>query len=312
MLQYPGNIIAPDDKGYSLAIGFFDGVHKGHQAVIQEAIHTARKLNIPSAVMTFDPHPSHVVTNGRERVQYLTQFNEKCRILSAMGVNHLFQVKFNAELAALSPEQFVKEIIVKLGIKHVTAGFDFRFGRHGAGSMQTMESLANDQYSTTTVGEVIENEEEISSTRIRQLIQNGEVANVHTFLGRYFRLSGIVVDGDKRGRTIGFPTANIEPEEYMIYPANGVYAVKFFVRNKEYDGVCNVGVKPTFNDPSKSVVRIEVNIFDFDEMIYGEQVTVEWRKKIRNERKFDSIEALKAQITLDKERAKAILNPMNK
>lgn len=307
-LKYPNDIIAYNDQGYSLAIGFFDGVHKGHQAVIKEAIHRAKQLNIPSAVMTFDPHPSHVIINGREKVQYLTQFDEKCRLLSAMGVNHLFLVEFNEELASLSPEEFIEKIILQLGVKHVTAGFDFRFGKRGAGTMEQMNALSGNAYGTTIIGKVVEHEEEISSTHIRHLIQAGEVDKVRLLLGRNLKMFGTVVDGDKRGREIGFPTANIEPEAFTIYPANGVYAVRLHMNDEVYDGVCNIGVKPTFNDPSKSERRAEVNIFDFNENIYGEQVAVEWVQKIRDERKFESITALTDQIGKDKEVAQQILN----
>lgn len=306
-LHYPENITPLTEKSFSLAIGFFDGLHKGHQTVIQEAIDLAKSLNMESAVMTFDPHPSHIIGNRENKVQYITPFEEKCRLLRSMGVENLFVVTFDKSLASLSPEDFVRVFINTLGVKHVTAGFDFRFGARGAGTMELMAKLSKGEFGTTVIGKVSDNEEEISSTRIRELIANGKVVEASHLLGRPYKIIGNVVDGDKRGRQIGFPTANVAPIEQIIYPENGVYAVRFTIGAQSYAGVCNIGIKPTFNQLENPVPSIEVHILDFQEDIYGEKVEVELIQKIRDEKKFDSIDELTKQIAKDKKTAVEIL-----
>ncbi|MDS9470627.1 bifunctional riboflavin kinase/FAD synthetase [Sporosarcina pasteurii] len=305
-LNYPNRVSIDQEGQYSLAIGFFDGLHKGHQTVIQKAIDKAKELEIQSAVMTFNPHPSHVLGDGKNKVGYITPFEEKVTVLQSLGVDVVFVVKFDKALASLSPEQFVDVFIKKLGVKHVTAGFDYSFGAKGAGTMNDMERLSNDMYGTTIVGKVIDQEDKVSSTRIRILLSEGKVEEAAILLGRNFRTIGTVVDGDKNGRKLGFPTANILPPEDSILPLNGVYAVQIIIDGKKYDGVCNVGVKPTF-EKGQQQATVEVHILDFDEDIYGKTVAVEWIYFIRPEKKFDSFNALIEQISKDKERAKELL-----
>ncbi len=257
-----------------------------------------------SAVMTFDPHPSLVLGGRKEEVFYITPLNEKMDILQEMGVDICFIVRFTSDFAQLSPEQFIEHFITGLGVRQVVAGFDFSFGHKGGGNMALMESFGKENYSVTTVEKLEEDHEKISSTRIRQLLKDGYVEPVHHLLGRPYRVSGTVVNGDKRGRTIGFPTANVEPELGTFVPKRGVYAVRIRVQGENYEGVCNVGYKPTFNNPDIKNLVIEVHIFDFDKSIYGEKVTVEWYKRIRDEQKFSGIDELKEQIGLDKQTAK--------
>ncbi|MBD7907085.1 bifunctional riboflavin kinase/FAD synthetase [Sporosarcina gallistercoris] len=295
------------DKEFSLAIGFFDGLHKGHQTVIQRAIDTSKKLGIAPAVMTFNPHPSHLFASGNGKIGYITPLEEKQRILSDMGIDTLFIVTFDQNLADLTPEEFVVQVLKKLNVRHVTAGFDFTFGAKGKGDMEQMTSLSKGVFGTTSVGKVADGDEKISSTRIRKLLADGDVAKTAALLGRPFRSIGIVVDGDKRGRQLGFPTANMIPSEEVIVPQNGVYAVQFTVDGTRYDGVCNIGVKPTFDHPDEARKTIEVNVFDFEGDLYGKQAIVDWIDHIRPEQKFDSIDMLINQIAEDKETAKKIL-----
>lgn len=306
-LHYPNEITTGKEDEYSLAIGFFDGLHKGHQAVIQQAIDKAKALNIRSAVMTFNPHPSHILGGGKNKIGYITPFEEKKRLLSAMGVDTLFIVNFDKLLAALSPEKFVDIFIKELGVRHVTAGFDYTFGSKGAGTMKKMAELANGVYGTTVVGKVTDTQDKISSTRIRELLSSGNVVGASALLGRSFRTIGIVVDGEKKGRQLGFPTANVLPPEGSILPANGVYAVRFIVEGNCYPGVCNIGVKPTFNNPDIQQAIIEVHVLNFNDDLYGKEVVVEWIEHIREEKKFESLDALIAQIAIDKETAIGIL-----
>lgn len=306
-LRYPDKMTIHQEQPYSVAIGFFDGLHKGHQAVIQEAIHQAKRLGIQSAVMTFDPHPSHLFMKDGEKVGYITQSSEKVRLIEEMGTDALFIVNFDWNLASLSPEQFVEKFIKNLQIKHVTAGFDFTFGSKGAGTMSHMEAFSDGFYGTSIVGRVEDGEQKISSTRIRQCLAKGHVEEAIHLLGRPLRTVGTIIHGDKRGRLLGFPTANLVAPDDLIVPANGVYAVLITVDGITYKGVCNLGVKPTFKNPNESKPVIEVHIFDFEGNLYDKEVAVDWIAHIREERKFSSIDALKEQISLDKEQAQLLL-----
>lgn len=305
-LHYPGNVKIEPVEQYSLAIGFFDGLHKGHQAVIGGAKKKAEELGIRSAVMTFDPHPSHLFGGGKNKVSYITQYPEKARLLEAMGIDTLFIVTFDMALASLSPEKFVDIFIKDLGVQHVTAGFDFTFGSKGAGTMEQMAALSGGTFGTTVIDKVTDNGEKVASTRIRQLLAEGNVEEAALLLDRPFRTVGTVVHGEKRGRLLGFPTANVQPADDTVLPANGVYAVRFTVDGEMLDGVCSVGVKPTFHESGIPPI-VEVNVMDFDGDLYGKEVAVDWIKHLRKEEKFDSVDDLIAQMVKDKQQAKELL-----
>lgn len=306
-LKYPEKTKIDIDESYALAIGFFDGLHKGHQKVIQTAIDQSKAMGIQSAVMTFNPHPSHVLGGGKNKVGYITPYKEKIALLKSLGVDTLFIVEFDQALASLLPEQFVDVFIKGLNVKHVIAGFDYSFGSKGAGTMEDMRRLADGAYETTVIGKVEDQEDKISSTRIRNRLSEGKVEEASTLLGRNFRTIGTVVHGEKNGRKLGFPTANVLPPKDSILPLNGVYAVRFIVDGQSYDGVCNVGVKPTFEKDHEQAM-VEVHLLQFDGDLYGKEVAVDWLYFIRQEQKFDSFEALIDQINKDKERAKVLLS----
>lgn len=305
-LSYPDNYLVSQSESYALAIGFFDGLHKGHQEVIQTAIKEAKSLRIKSAVMTFNPHPSHILGDGKNKVGYITAFEDKLALLESLGVDAVFVVDFNKALSSLSSQQFVDFFIKQLGVKHVVAGFDYSFGAKGAGTMEDMANLSNGVYETTVVGKVTDQADKISSTRIRQSLGEGKVEEVSGLLGRNFRTIGKVVHGAKNGRKLGFPTANVLPPSDSILPLNGVYAVRFIVDGQTYNGVCNVGIKPTFEEVQQQAM-VEVHLLDFDGDLYGKDVMVDWIQFIRPERKFESFDALIKQIGQDKETAKTIL-----
>lgn len=303
-LSYPHQINSEQLTGpYSLALGFFDGVHRGHQAVIQMAKKKAQETGTKLAVMTFDPHPSIVLGQSKEKVFYITPLQQKISILEKYGVDTLFVVRFTSDFAQLSPEDFVQLFIKDLGVLHVTAGFDYTFGRKGSGTMAEMSKLCGDDMTVQVVDKQTEDDEKISSTRIRKLLQQGDMKEVHRLLGRPYRTPGVVVHGDKRGRTIGFPTANVQADEGSFIPANGVYVVKVRVQQEWFIGVCNIGYKPTFKNPNEKNLTIEVHIVDFDKNIYGEAVAIDWYDWVRPEQKFNGIDALVAQLTKDKQAA---------
>ncbi|HEY4532114.1 MAG TPA: bifunctional riboflavin kinase/FAD synthetase [Kurthia sp.] len=301
-LSYPQQITTDEVAGaYSLALGFFDGVHRGHQAVINTAKKTAEQSNTKLAVMTFDPHPSIVLGQSKEKVFYITPLKQKIAILESLGVDTLFVVRFTSDFAQLSPAEFIQLFVKDLGVKHVTAGFDYTFGKKGQGNMEIMPALCGEGISVEVVEKQLEESDKISSTRIRQLLLKGDMENVHQLLGRPYRTPGVVVHGDKRGRTIGFPTANVQAADGSFIPANGVYVVKIRVQNEWFVGVCNIGYKPTFKNPDEKNLSIEVHIVDFDKNIYGEEVEIDWYKWVRAEQKFNGIEELVAQLGKDKQ-----------
>jgi len=308
-LMYPHHIHADEVSGpYSLALGFFDGVHRGHQKVINAAKEIAQQTNTKLAVMTFDPHPSLVLGGRKEAIFYITPLQQKIEILENLGVETLFVVRFTSDFAKLSPEDFVQLFVRDLHVKHVTAGFDYTFGSRGCGNMDVMKQLCGTEISVKVVEKLEDGDDKVSSTRIRRLLKDGNIEEVQTLLGRPYQTPGVVVHGDKRGRQIGFPTANVKVPEGTFIPANGVYVVKIRVQDEWYEGMCNIGFKPTFKNPDEKLLTIEVNIFDFDRNIYGEEVAIDWYKRLRDEQRFNGIDALIAQLQADKEHCVAYFN----
>lgn len=301
-LSFPLNINKHELPPLALALGYFDGVHRGHQEVILEAKTQASAGGYQSAVMTFDPHPSVVLGKNDQQVQYITPLADKINLIEGLGIDYLFIVHFTKEFAHLLPQEFVDQFIIGLNVKHVVAGFDFTYGRLGKGTMETMPFHSREMFTFSVVPKLTEENEKVSSTRIRRLLQEGRTAEIPALLGRYYSAAGTVVHGDKRGRTIGFPTANVDVVDDYILPPLGVYAVKMKVGGHWFNGVCNIGVKPTFHHEAKKV-SVEVHLFDFNQDIYGENVVVEWHLYLRKEQKFSGIAELVEQIEKDKQAA---------
>lgn len=300
-LQHPHNYNKDELEPTVIALGYFDGVHLGHQQVINTAIQMADNKGLKSAVMTFDPHPA-VVLGKRQEALAITPLPIKEKVLSELGVDILYIVRFNREFSELSPQQFIDEYMIGLAAKHVVAGFDYTYGRFGKGTMETIGSHSRGEFDYTVVEKVEFHNRKISSTMIREQIKAGEVESLPDYLGRYYEINGTVITGEKRGRTIGFPTANLAITEEYLLPKKGVYAARLKVGDEWFNGVLNIGYKPTFHKDLEAPT-IEVHLFDFDRDIYGEQVILEWRKRIRDEKKFDSIDDLIAQIKRDKSEA---------
>lgn len=283
-----------------MALGYFDGVHKGHQKVIQTAKSIADEHHLKSAVMTFDPHPSVVLRKEITKMEYITPLHVKERIIEEMDIDYLFVVEFTKSFAQLLPQQFVDEYIIGLNVQHVVAGFDFTYGKLGKGTMETMPFHSREKFTQTVVEKQTDYDRKISSTLIRKVLQSGDVEYAKRLLGRPHETSGIVGHGDKRGRTIGFPTANIAMFNEYFIPPTGVYAVTVELDGRTYKGVCNVGYKPTFHKEKSGLPTVEVHIFQFDEQIYDKTVTIKWHKRLRSEQKFANVEALIKQIHQDK------------
>jgi riboflavin kinase/FMN adenylyltransferase len=305
-ITYPFDPANYDLKPVSLAIGFFDGLHLGHQAVIQQAIQTAKEQHVPSAVMTFSPHPREVLGHTTF-AGYLTPLPEKIRQLEQLGVDYMYVVHFDEQFAKVTKEQFISKMLVPMQVVAVTTGFNFTFGHRGLGTASDLLRLSKGLFAVTIVEPVIVEQSAVSSTRIRNALSVGEIGLATKLLGRAYRLQGEVVHGDKRGRQIGFLTANIAAGRYYV-PAKGVYVVRANVRGETMYGVMNVGVRPTF-DSSQSQPKLEVHLLDqpTELDLYGETIAVEALHYLRNETKFSSVDALVAQIRKDEAQARAWL-----
>jgi len=289
-----------------IAIGYFDGVHIGHQRVIGTAIAMAQSMNIPAGVMTFYPHP-RVVLGQVERPVYLTPLKEKVRQLQQLGVDHTYVVSFTKEFAAVSPEDFVASFLMRLNPKGVVVGFDFTFGRRGQGTAETLRELGRDRYRLEVVNPVTLEGEKVSSTLVREMLHEGNVHRAARLLGRPYRMIGVVVEGERRGRTIGFPTANVALQEPYFTPRSGVYIVGAQCRGRLYYGVANLGYKPTFH-ADKADLSIEIHLLDFSGDLYGETIEVIFFQYLRSEKKFPSADALIQQIQTDIAQARQWLN----
>ncbi|WP_240375357.1 riboflavin biosynthesis protein RibF [Bacillus piscicola] len=292
-----------------LALGYFDGVHRGHQKVIRTARELAAKKGTAVAAMTFHPHPKTVLSPHirEESVRYITPLPLKEQLLEQERMDYLFIVQFNQAFATLEPQEFIDDYVLALQAVHVVAGFDFTYGNRGSGTMETLPYHLGDRAGSTTVEKVCENGKKISATQIRSDLESGRVQDANELLGRCYTIAGTVGEGEKRGRTIGFPTANIYADPLYLLPASGVYAVQMKVKGKWHDGVANIGYKPTFHEDKTEEPAVEVHLFDFEDDIYGEPATVQWHHFIRGEKKFSSAEELIKQINKDKETAYRLL-----
>lgn len=294
-----------------VTIGSFDGVHKGHVQVIRSLEKVARRLDGETVIISFEPHPREVLYPMEKHPGILTTLEEKARILTALGVDHLIILPFTRALAELEYPDFVRDILVdKVGVKGLVIGYDHRFGKNREGTFDKLKELAAKYHFYLEQEEVYEeNQIYISSTKIRNALQIGDIGTANEFLGYFYTLSGKVVSGDKIGRTIGFPTANIRlHDDRKLLPASGVYTVKVFTGNEEHGGMLNVGVRPTVSCSGQ--MQIEVNIFDFNRDIYNEDIRIALLVRIRGERKFNDMEELSRQLQCDREKALSNLSQM--
>ncbi|MCP1124722.1 bifunctional riboflavin kinase/FAD synthetase [Bacillus sp. 3103sda1] len=309
-LTHPHALNKAEIESTVMALGYFDGIHLGHQRVIHTAKKVAEERGFKSAVMTFHPHPSVVLGKKEAHVEYITPLRSKEKVIASLGIDILYVVKFDEAFANLLPQQFVDDYIIGLNVQHVVAGFDYSYGRLGKGTMETLPFHARGEFTQTVIEKVEFQEEKVSSTLLRKHIRNGEMEQIPSILGRPYTVEGTVVHGDKRGRQIGFPTANIALNDEYLLPPVGVYAVRMKVNDEWHEGVCNIGYKPTFKESEKQL-SIEVHLFEFQRDIYDESVVVEWHMRIREEKKFNGINELVAQIAKDKKVAEDYFNRAN-
>jgi riboflavin kinase/FMN adenylyltransferase len=284
-----------EDKRSVVTIGTFDGIHLGHQEILSRLIKSSKNKDLNSVVLTFFPHP-RIILNKYNEVKMIDTLDEKIIHLNEIGIDSLIIHPFDRNFSLLSANQFIKDFLVdKLKIKHIIIGYDHRFGKGREASVTDLKNYANDY--DFTVEEIKAQEIEkitVSSTKIRNSINQGDIKTTEKYLGRYFNLTGKVVKGDGLGKKINYPTANIFIEEtYKIIPKDGVYLVETIIKDKLFNGMMNIGHRPTIGTKNKS---IEVHLFNFNEDIYGQVISIKMISKIRDEKKFSSIQALKEQL----------------
>ena len=295
-----------------VTIGSFDGVHLGHQAVFAKMRNEAKKLNGETVVITFSPHPRIILGNDNSNIKFVKTERKKIEHIKKAGIDNLILIEFTKEFSQQTYKQFVKELIVDyIHPKLLVIGYDHHFGNNREGSIENLKILGMEY--GFEVQKVKEQEHEnitISSSKIRELLNNGDVVNANKLLGHEYSITGIVVKGNSIGRNIGFPTANIEvADEYKLIAAIGVYACRVLVNGKIYKGMSNIGYRPTIEkaNDEESGITIEVNIFDFNETIYGEEITIFFVNWMRDEHKFPSKQALAHQLSKDKIHALELL-----
>jgi riboflavin kinase/FMN adenylyltransferase len=306
----------PAFRNAVITIGTFDGMHTGHQQITRLLKDEAKKINGESVIITFHPHPRMVLQASKPilqkettaRISLLNTPDEKIFLIENQGIDHLVIVPFTHEFSLLSAEQYIKHFLVEKFHPHtIIIGYDHRFGTQRQGNYKLLEQYADEyKYTVKEIPEHVINNIVISSTKIREAIAAGDVETANNYLGYDYFFEGIVVDGDKIGRTLGYPTANLKlTDENKLIPCDGIYAVMITVNNSQTNkGMLSIGVRPTIGGTKRT---IEVNIFDFDKDIYGQQVRVYVKKYLRPEEKFSGLDALKDQLAIDKQEALKVL-----
>lgn len=287
--------------------GTFDGVHIGHRKILARLNEIAARNSGQSVVLTYWPHPRLVLYPEQTDLKLLNTFEEKAELLESLGIDHLIKIPFTKSFSRLSGDTFIRKVLVeKIGTKKLVIGYDHRFGKNREGSFEYLkENAPGYGFEVEEIPPQDIDDITVSSTKIRKALADGHVDEARNFLGNYYQLTGLVVHGDKIGRSLGFPTANIYVEhKFKLIPADGIYAVTLVIDKKEYKGMLYIGKRPTLN---KIEQTIEVNIFDFSNDIYDEPVKVNFVKQIRSDIKFENLEQLKEQLRLDREEAIKVL-----
>lgn len=295
-------------KNPIVTIGTFDGVHAGHRTIINRIIDLAKDSDGESVLVTFEPHPRFLI-NPNHNLKLLNTLAEKKILLEQLGLDHLIIAPFTKEFAQQAASEYVEDFLIKkIKPSTLVIGYDHQFGKSRSGNFDLLEQYAQQgHFKLEEISKQLVSDAHVSSTAIRHALEKGNVVRANNLLQSNYQLSGKVILGDQKGRTIGFPTANIHVDtDKKLIPANGVYAVQATINNKTYKAVMNIGYRPTVTNEQE--LRLEVHIFDFDKDIYGEQLRVEFISHIREEKKFESFDSLKKQIELDCIKAKKIYN----
>jgi riboflavin kinase/FMN adenylyltransferase len=284
-------------------LGIFDGVHRGHMALLNCLVARAKELKGESVVITFSPHPRQVLEQDNKNLSFLTTMQEKKVLLEKANIDHLIVIQFNSQFSKIPACTFIREILIeKIRTRHLIIGYNHHFGMRGEGDFNTIKRCSDElDLSVEQVQGYHTEEGAISSSLIREALLNGRLDEANRWLGYSYSVSGSVIEGRRIGRTIGFPTANIKPDsQYKLIPSKGVYAVEVRLENEIYPGMLNIGSNPTVNDDA-SFRSIEVNILNFEKDIYGRDISVVFRKRLRDEKKFDNLKQLTDQMKLDEQ-----------
>lgn len=299
-------------KNAVVTIGTFDGVHIGHQKIISRLQEVARQKGGETVILTFFPHPRMILHPDDLNIKLISTMEEKAERLSNLGIDHLIITPFTRDFSNLSPQEYIREVLVKkIGTTQIIIGYDHRFGKDRSGGLRELQHYSSELgYEVEEIPEQDIDDVAISSTKIRNAILSGDVKTAETFLGYPFHLTGKVIKGDQIGRKLGFPTANLFIEEsYKLIPSDGIYTVSIDFKNestklKNAKGMAYIGHRPTINGMSRN---IEVNIFDFSEDIYGQTIRLNFLQYMRGDQKFNSLEELKSQLSLDEVKARSLL-----
>lgn len=295
-----------------VTIGTFDGVHFGHQKIISRLQEIAQQKNGETVILTFFPHPRMILHPEDKEIKLITTMQEKAERLEKLGIDHLIITPFTRDFSNLTPQEYIRNVLVdKIGTKHIVIGYDHRFGKDREGGLEQLQKFAKDfDFEVDEIPEQDINDVAVSSTKIRNAILCGDVKTANDFLGYPFHLTGKVIKGDQIGRSLGYATANLFVEEiYKLIPADGIYAVnvqihQFNDKSKTFNGMAYIGHRPTINGMTHN---IEVNIFDFNEDIYGSTIRINFLDYVRSDKKFDSLDELKVQLAKDEKAVRAIL-----
>lgn len=287
--------------------GTFDGVHLGHQKILKRIRNIADELKGETVLITFWPHPRLVLYPKEHNLMLLSTFEEKAKLLREAGIDHLVSIPFTKEFSELSSEEFIQKILIdKIQTRKLVIGYDHRFGKNREGGFEYLkEHIDQYPFELEEISREDVDDVGVSSTKIRRALQEGKVEVANGYLGRSYEINGIIIKGQQLGRSIGFPTANIHiPNDYKLIPCDGAYAVLVNVEGDQYNGMLNIGNRPTVDGNSRS---IEVNLFDFEGDLYDKRVSVQIKEYLRPETKFESLDQLKQQLKADREKAISIL-----
>lgn len=295
-----------------VTIGTFDGVHIGHQKIISRLVEVARQKGGEAVILTFFPHPRMILHPDDLNIKLISTMDEKAERLAELGIDHLIITPFTRDFSNLTPQEYIREVLVdKIGTSQIIIGYDHRFGKDRKGGLDELQKFASDfGFEVEEIPEQDINDVSVSSTKIRNAILSGDVKTAHDFLGYAFHLTGKVIKGDQLGRKLGFPTANLYIEEsYKLIPADGIYAVSIEFKSgsaghKSAKGMTYIGHRPTINGMARN---IEVNIFDFNEDLYGQTIRINFQEYLRADQKFNSLEELKKQLIKDETAARSVL-----
>lgn len=291
-----------------LTVGTFDGVHAGHKVLINKVLEISEEKNARSVIVTFDPHPRDIIDPGDAGIKLLSSLDERSEMLADLGVDEMVVIPFDRDFSLLTSEEFVRDIIwKKIGVSAFVIGYDHQFGRNREGTIETVQKLGSELgFHTHVVSKQEVGDKTVSSTAIRKAIHNkGDMELAASLLDRSYILNGTVVHGDKRGKKIGYPTANIQPQNSQkVIPKDGVYAVWVRFEGEFYGGMMNIGQRPTFNGGG---TVLEVHILNFEKEIYGKDIQLQFVKRIRDEQHFESIEDLKNQLRKDEKEVRDVL-----